>query len=136
MNLSALDHACVRLNTETIKELIMSGCKCGSSTPFGLHSPLKSLILNKEYTLARMLIETGLDLSNEKWIFDNLKNVDGDNETQHFYKWLGNYRKTPSTLLNFSRVKIRSLLNCESLETKINTLRIPKFLKDYLMMKY
>ena len=110
MNLSALDHACQRLNTEPIRELIICGCKCSSSTPFGLQSPLKTLISNKEFVLARMLIESGLDLKNEKWLLSELKN--SENMNNSFFKWLQNILKTPSSSyfnLIFSRERFLKL---------------------------
>lgn len=134
MNLSALDHACQRLNLEPIRELIMCGCKCSSSTPFGLHSPLKTLITNKEYVLARMLIESGINLKHEKWLINELKSEVNANNS--FYKWLENHMKTPQTLLSLSRVKIRELLVSNNLEIRVNSLKIPNILKDYLLMKY
>ncbi len=135
MNLSALDHACQRLNTEPIRELIICGCKCSSSTPFGLQSSLKTLVINKEFTLARMLIESGLELKNEKWLLNDLKKSE-ITKNNSFYKWLENYLKTPPSLLNLSRVKMRELLVSKNLELSVNLLKIPRFLKDYLLMKY
>ena len=137
MHLSALDHACLRLNIEPIRELISSGCKCSSSTPYGLNSPLKTLIINKEFALARILIESGINLSNEKWIISNFKSeTNSENINTQFFNWLNNYMKTPPTLLNISRIKIRNLLNRNNLEANVYSLKIPKFLKDFLMMKH
>lgn len=140
MNLNALDHACLRLNIDTAKELIMNGCKCNTSTPFGLISPLKSLITNKEYELARMLIESDFDIINEKWLLNYInENSDENttNENKRFVKWLRNYMKNPLSLLNLCRIRLRNELNNDNcyLEQKIQSLHIPIILKEYLMMK-
>jgi hypothetical protein len=134
MNTSALDCACMRLNTEVIKELIRNGCKCNTCTPFTFFSPLKHLAFNKEYTISRMLIESGYDLKHERWINQEAQR----DESNEFVKWLLKYKQNPLSLLSLSRLKIRDTMlstTPEYFEDKINRLRIPKLLKDYLMIK-
>ena len=81
-----------------------------------------------------MLIESGLDLKNEKWLLSELKN--SENMNNSFFKWLQNNLKTPSSLLSLSRVRMRDLLSSNNLELSVNSLKIPTILKDHLLMKY
>jgi ankyrin repeat protein len=134
MNTSALDCACMRLNIDVIQELIINGSKCSSCTPYTYHSPLKNLIMNKEYVASRMLIESGYDLKNEEWILKEANR----NQNDEFFKWLRHYVQNPLSLLSWCRLKIRSTLNLKAnayLEDNVNQLRIPKLLKDYLMLR-
>jgi ankyrin repeat protein len=134
MNTSALDCACMRLNIDVIKELIINGSKCSTCTPYTYHSPLKNLIMNKEYVTSRMLIESGYDLKNEEWILNEANR----NENDEFFKWLRKHIRNPLRLLSCCRLKIRSALQDNKtayLEDNVNQLRIPKLLKDYLMIR-
>ena len=135
MNSSALYYACMRNHSDIAKELVMHGCKYNSNTPFSFCSPLKFLIMDKQYFTAVCLIETGCDLTCEKWINDGSlalnKKIDED-----FLVWIRAYVKKPPKLMSLCRQNIRHNLGGVFLAQKIEKLSLPRHLKDYLIMKF
>ena len=135
MNTSILHHACMRLHTDIVKELISAGCTRNSYTPYSYCSSLKYLVTGECYMTAKCLIESGCDLSDEKWIFDDAfaskKKLDPE-----FIKWIRNYIKNPPKLINLCRKNIRASIGSQNLADKVKTLCIPKYLEEYLLMKF
>lgn len=135
MNSSALHYACMRSHAEIAKELIMHGCICNTNTPFSFCSPLKYLVFEKQYLTAICLIESGCDLSAEKWITDSSFTVN-EKIDQDFINWIRNYVKKPPKLMSLCRQNIRACLGSQNLSEKIYSINLPTYLKEYLMMKF
>ncbi len=133
MNSTALHYACLRSHSEVAKELIINGCIQNTNTPFSFASPLKYLVMDTHYAVAKMLVESGCDLKHEKWILDDffVKKYNIDIE---FIEWIRNHIKNPKRLLMQSRITIRKCIGSEILAFKVNTLQIPMFLKKYLLI--
>lgn len=145
MNSSALHYACMRFHADIARELIQHGCIRNTNTPFSFCSPLKYLLFDRQYAIARILVESGSDLSTEKWLSDNQSMIghhfpDNKQDTKlidlHFINWIRSYRQNPPKLMNLCRFKIRTHLGSIHLEKKINALNIPTYLKGYLMIKF
>ena len=135
MNIAALHYACMRLHTHIAKELILNGCISNTSTAFSFCSPLKYLIQDKQYKVAGLLIESGCDLRQDKWIMDDsfMRKYQTDPE---FVKWARFTLKNPPSLMSISRRKIRKRLGDQNLYKKISSLNIPTHLISYLKMKF
>lgn len=136
MNSTALHYACFRSHGEIARELIVNGCIYNTNTPFSFSSPLRYLVLDRKYAVAKCLVESGCDLNIErKWIFDDAF-VQKHAVDPEFIKWLRNHVKKPPTLMMLCRQKIRHGLGSQHLAVKVHSLVIPKFLKQYLMMQF
>lgn len=135
MNSSALHYACMRVHAEIARELIENGCISNTNMPYSYSSPLKYLVVDKQYSVAKCLVESGCDLSSEKWIFDSKFIIDNKIDDE-FARWLKVYVKRPPSLMNLCRQKIRISLGDSNLSVKIDSLNIPKFLKEYLKVKF
>jgi len=146
MRSSALHYASMRLHGHIARELISHGCVINTSTPYSFSSPLKYLIDGKEYSTALLLIEAGCDLKSEKWFWEEIEKSQEDLESpienqdlamrREFFKWLHGYFSQPFSLKSLARRTIRRQMSARLLEVKINMLNVPKYLKDYLMMKF
>lgn len=130
LNLSALSYACLLCDTNLAIELIINGCECTWSMAFNLLSPLKFLLEKKLYKIVNYLIESGYDLSNEKWIVQN-----NNQKSEPAYNWVEANLKTPKKLTSLCRLYIRRDLGGENLLKKLAKLNIPKNLIEYLQMK-
>jgi hypothetical protein len=136
MNSTALHYACLRSHWQVANELIIHGSTYNTNTPFSFSSPLKYLVLSKNYSIAKSLIESGCDLNfEEKWIFDDSfiekHKIDAD-----FMKWLRLYIKNPLKLMILCRKRVRQTFGSQYIDEKVNSLdSIPKILKLYLLMK-
>ena len=138
MNSTALDYACMRLRIDIAKELVMNGCSCSPSTPFSFFSPLKHLIVNKYFEVAKMLIEAGsikINLCVVQNYLDSANEKDQTEQEREFFVWLKNYMQVPQSLMSLSRSRIRHVLKNKYFEEKVNSLNVPKFIKDFLMMR-
>lgn len=135
MNSSALHYACMRFHADIAKELIMNGCTCNTNTPFSFCSPFKYLILDKQYKIAVSLIETGCDLSSEKWVHDGTFAINNKID-EEFLNWIKIYVKKPPRLMSLCRQNIRKNLGSINLAQKIDLINLPKYLKDFLMLKF
>jgi ankyrin repeat protein len=138
MNCTALLHAALRSHSECAIELIKNGGVKSISRPFGFKSfksPLEYLVINRNYSVAKLLVESGYDLKCEKWIFDN-KYYEEDEICTEFINWLIQYLRTPKSLLNQSRIKLRAFLGSQNLMMKIDSLHIPRLMQEYLKMSH
>jgi hypothetical protein len=128
----------MRFHYEIAYELIINGCSSNTNTPFSFTSPLKYLLCDKQFFIAKCLIESGCDLRNEKWILDD-KPVIKSNKSlfidETIIKWIKSYVKSPPTLMSLCRRTIRRNLGGVYLHNKLNLLNIPKDLIIYLQMK-
>jgi ankyrin repeat protein len=141
MNSSALHYASMRFHADIARELIQHGCICNTNTPFSFCSPLKYLLFDKQYATVKLLVESGCDLSSERWIMDtNVRSSHISNKEKpldaEFLNWIRTYVKNPCKLMSLCRQKIRANLGNQYLEKKIHTLNIPVYMKQYLMMKF
>lgn len=137
MGTTALHYACMRLHFNVAQELIINGCSSNTNTPFSFCSPLKHLLCDKQYEVAKNLVESGCDLTNEKWIYDEApfksnKNLIID---ESIMKWIRNYAKNPPSLKDICRQKIRKNLGNNFVHLKLLKMNIPKDLIMYLQMK-
>lgn len=135
MNTSALYYACMRLNDGIARELICAGCTMNSNSPFNWCSPVKYLVFDKRYETARLLIESGCDLTGDKWICDD-SFLAKNKIDKEFIEWLRNYMKNPPKLMSLCRQRIRTAIGSQFLSDKIKTLSLPKYLEEYLKMKF
>lgn len=135
MNSSALHYACMRFHADIAKELIMNGCSCNTNTPFSFCSPLKYLILDKQYNTAICLMESGCDLTSEKWIQDKTFAINNKID-EEFLNWIKLYVKKPPRLMSLCRQNIRKNLGSINLAQKIDLISLPRYLKDFLMLKF
>lgn len=131
--------ACMRFHFEIAHELIINGCSSNTNTPFSFTSPLKYLLCDKQYSVAKRLVEAGCDLSNEKWILTDEKQIIKSNKSlivdERILNWIRSYAKSPPALRNLCRQTIRKSLGGIHLHKKLSTMNIPKELIVYLQMK-
>lgn len=132
-----LHYACAHFHSNIAREIIINGCISNSSfsNMFG-GTPLKFLVFDKQYNIARFLVESGCNLSNEKWILDVNGFTIGTKQDEEFISWLRSYVKKPPKLINLCRKSIRLNLGGQFMTEKVKKLNVPLFLKDYLMMKF
>lgn len=138
MNSSALHYACMRLHVSIARELIIHGCVLNTNTPYSYNSPLKYLVDGKHFGIARLLIEAGCDLKNEKWLWEETtaeQMMDTDAGV-HFLAWLRSYLRNPVSLRSLARLTIRRHLGARMLESRVTSLNVPRHLKDFLLMKF
>ena len=135
MNSTALHYACQRSHPEVARELIAHGCVSNTNTPFSFQSPLKYLVLDRHYAVAKCLIEAGSELEFERWINDEAFCAQHQIEAE-FVAWLRCYLRRPRTLMSLCRMRIRAHLGSQYLARKVDSLLIPKFLKQFLLMQF
>lgn len=138
MGTTALHYACMRFHFEIAHELIINGCSSNTNTPFSFTSPLKHLLCDKQYYVAKCLVESGCDLSKEKWILDDkpvLKSNKNLIVDERILNWIRSYAKSPPALRNLCRQTIRKSLGGVFLHRKLSMMNIPKELIVYLQMK-
>jgi ankyrin repeat protein len=138
MGTTALHYACMRFHVEIAYELIINGCYSNTNTPFSFCSPLKQLLYDKQYRVAKCLVESGCDLSNEKWIHDEKYFVKSNKNLiidEKIMKWIRNYVKNPPKLMSLCRQSIRKNLGSYCLHEQLMRVNIPKDLIKYLQMK-
>lgn len=96
----------------------------------------------KHYVTARLLIEAGCDLKSEKWLWsecERLSESDTNEEDvarKEFFAWLRTYLSRPTSLRSLARKVIRNQMGSQMLEAKVNMLNVPKYLKEFLMLKF
>lgn len=131
-----LHYACVRFHPNIARDIIVNGCISNSSfsTMFG-GTPLKFLVYDRQYQTAKCLVESGCNLSSEKWILEGPFTI-GSKQDEEFINWLRSYVKKPPKLISLCRKSIRLNLGGQFMTEKVKRLNVPLFLKDYLMMKF
>lgn len=138
MGTTALHYACMRFHYEIAHELIINGCSSNTNTPFSFTSPLKHLLCDEQYSVAKCLVESGCDLSNEKWIQDDKPIIKSNKNLivdERILNWFKVYVKSPPALRNLCRQAIRKSLGGVYLHKKLSMMNIPKELIVYLQMK-
>lgn len=138
MGTTALHYACMRFHFKIAHELIMHGCSSNTNTPFHFCSPLKHLLCDKQYIIAKCLVESGCDLSNEKWIFDENHFIKSNKNLiidEKIMKWIRSYVKNPPSLMSLCRQHIRKNAGNVCLHHKLSKMDIPKDLILFLQMK-
>lgn len=138
MKSSALHYACMRLNVPIVRELIIHGCIVNTNTPYIYCSPLKYLVDGKHFGTARLLIEAGCDLKNEKWLFEEATTarIEETDAGKYFLAWLRCHVTRPVSLRSLARLTIRRSLGGHMLESKVTLLNVPRHLKEFLLMKF
>lgn len=136
---TALHYACMRFHFEIAHKLIVNGCSSNTNTPFSFTSPLKYLLCDKQYYVAKRLVEAGCDLSNEKWILTDERQIIKSNKSlivdERILNWIRSHAKRPPALRNLCRQTIRKSLGGIHLHKKLSMMNIPKELILYLQMK-
>ncbi len=132
-----LHYACAHFHSNIARDIIINGCIANSSFShmFG-GTPFKFLVFDKQYHIARVLVESGCNLSHEKWILDEKEFTIGTKQDEDFINWLRSYVRKPPKLINLCRKYIRSNLGGQHMTEKIKKLNVPLFLKEYLMLKF
>ena len=145
LNTTALHYACTRSHALIARDLIANGAISNSHTPFGFSSPLKYLINDKHYSVAKSLVLAGCDLKGDaKWMREWLKNAANDDNDaatedaagQQFSQWLREHMSSPPRLLELCRQSVRHNLGDQLLASRVSKLPIPRHLSDYLLMKF
>ena len=139
LNTTALHYACTRSHALIARELIANGSTSNTNTPFSFCSPLKYLINDKHYSVAKSFLLAGCDMRGDaKWIREWLKLDEqaADPVGQQFRHWLREFMSTPPSLLVLCRQKVRHNLGDQLLASRVNKLPIPRHLSDYLLMKF
>lgn len=85
-----------------------------------------------------MLIEAGCNLKNEKWLFEEpaQARIAETDLGKHFLAWLRSHVTKPVSLRSLARLVVRRQLGGQQLEAKVNLLNVPRYLKEYLLMKF
>ena len=138
LNTTALHYASARSHANIARELIANGSSTNTNTPFSFSSPLKYLIADKHYSVAKSLVLAGCDMKSEgKWLREWYKNQETLSRAEaDFRQWLKEYTSSPPRLLVLCRQSVRQSLGDRYLGIKVAKLPIPKYLADYLLIKF
>lgn len=137
-NLSALSYACMLGYTNVAIELIVNGSKCTWSMAWNACSPLEYLLIKKQFKIVKYLIESGYDVSNEKWLNQfkdqTTSNTTNKNIDKNALDFVVKKARCPAKLACLCRKEIRATLGSVYLHEKLSKLNIAKHLIEYLKM--
>ena len=98
-------------------------------------SPLQMCLQRKAYATADVLLEHGLNVSQETWIFHARHRRDLRIHTEHYHQIILRLVGTPPTLQMLCRTAVRDHLYSKDIYfPRIAELPLPGLLKDYLLV--
>ena len=101
--------------------------------PLQLKRRVNNDILDELIYTVKSLIDSGYDVSNEKWLSE-IKNQTNKTIDPNALNWVVNKLKSPPKLTSLCRTHIRNRTGSIYLHAKLNELNIAKHLIEYLKM--
>ena len=125
-----------------VKLLIMYGCnidKFGefSETDIYKHipkSPFRIAIERGNYDIARTFLKAGCNLRQESWLYSGA-NIEMNRENVALLKEIRERNENPACLKSLTRSTIRNVIRKNAVVWKVNSLPLPRRLKEYLLFQ-
>ena len=125
-----------------VKLLIMYGCnidKIGefSETDIYKHipkSPFRIAMERGNYDIARTFLKAGCNIRQESWLYSGA-NIEMNRENVALLKEIRERNENPASLKSLTRTTIRNVIKKNAVVWKINSLPLPRRLKEYLLFQ-
>ena len=98
------------------------------------YTPLYVACDLEDFEMARLLVMAGLNMSQERWLWNPTQYPETLYTNQDFRQWLVEHISSPPTLRHLCRSMLRLRLG-KNLLTACAQFEIPAYLKDYLLLK-